>query len=618
MKRTSALAIGFASLLGGFFAATQVTAACFGHTHSLGWRVSVGGVQIYPPWAYLNWVARWGATYPDAFRVGTALAAGGLLVGILPVALVRSTPVAAPVGEREWATLADMKRAGLLTGRGVVVGRFRGRLLTFDGPEHQLVAGATRSGKGVGHVVPTLLSWPASALVFDPKIELWKITSGFRSTFSHCLHFKPTSLESVRYNPLLEVRRGCQEIPDCQNISEMLVNPDGSKQQLDVWDQHAAQLLTALQLHVLYTEPDDRKHLGVVRELLLDAEATLRNMAQTPHRLNAESGLPEPHPEVARVALELIKQAPKFAAGVRATAQGYLSLFADEIVCRNVSVSDFAASDLVCAERPMTLYLCPVPADAARLRPLMRLVTNQILRAMLGDISTDNRGRPKRHRLLALIDELPALGRLEFLTTSLRQMSGFGVKAQLVVQSLSDLAEVYGPYNTILDNCHVIAAFACADPLTQQRLSQMTGTTTEYREGFSRRRSLMSHGSHSVSHTEQVRPLLQPGDVRRLSNDEQLLFVTGHPPMRTRKVRYYADPEFQGRLLPPACQAAGPDVPGSLDARNGASQDWLGERAKGPLIPTNEILDAPQDEENWHPPVPNPSAGEGRGDEYAL
>lgn len=602
MKRIKLLILYLASLLLGLTVATQWSATRL-HGVALGPHVIVLGQAVYPPWALVRWQRQLGTMIPNVFRTSLAIIFLHAVCGAVLVLIVGArTPTVRPMGGDCWAKLADMKRAGLLSKAGTIVGRYRGRLLSYDGPEHQLVVGASRSGKGVGHVIPTLLAWPQSALVYDIKGELWQVTAGYRSKFSHCLFFNPTRLDSARYNPLLEVRKGANEIRDTQNIVEMLVNPDGSKEHLDVWDQHSSQLLVALILHVLYSEPNHRKHLGVVRERLLDLDHTFRDMIELRHRTNPVTGAAEPHPEVARVAKELKRQAPKFAAGVRATAAGYLALYADEIVVRNVAVSDFTVGDLVCSPHPVTLYLQPPASDVPRLRPLMRLLLNQICRALLEDLIKDHRGRAKLHRLLLELDEFATLGRLEFFATSLRQMAGYGLKAHLIVQSFNDIVERYGPHNSLTDNCHVLAVFACSDTVTQQRVSQMTGVAIEYRESYAHKRWLRFI-PESVQQSEHLRPLLQPGDVRMLPNDEQLVFVTGFPPMRTKKVRYYADREFKHLILPPPDREAGVDTPSSekLDRELGVSHDWMGEQAKDGRVYTDELFDHPSDEE-WMPP----------------
>jgi type IV secretion system protein VirD4 len=158
------------------------------------------------------------------------------------------------------------------------------------------VVGATRSGKGAGHVVPTLIAWPESAFIYDRKGKLWEITVDRRMTFSHCLKFDPTDPNTVRWNPLFEVRKGRMEIADIHNVVGILVDPLGQKAgDLNFWDQSATNFFTALILHVLYTEDGDKKHLGEVRRRLTNLEPTLHAMLGTMHRYKsdvfAEDGL---------------------------------------------------------------------------------------------------------------------------------------------------------------------------------------------------------------------------------------------------------------------------------------------------------------------------------------
>jgi type IV secretion system protein VirD4 len=583
-KRATAFTFGV-FLAAAAWAATQWTGYRLGYQPALGRGVPVAGHVVYPPWAVAVWSWRFGDRLPRALNEGYAVLTGGFVLSALAAAILRPRryPVR-EVGRGHWGGRHDLKAAGLLGGYGTVLGAWGKTVLTYDGPEHQIVSGASRSGKGVGHVVPTLLHWPASALVYDVKNELWPLTAGYRSTFGTVLTFNPTSPDSARFNPLFEIRKGAEEIRDTQNLVEMLVNPDGGKTGKDIWDAKAAEFLVAVILHVLYTAPDDQKNLSHVRAALLDYNRTCMRMLATPHRLHPVTGRPEVHPEVARVARDLITKYEKFRDSVAVTASSYLTLWADERVAANTAASDFRLSDLMCAEAPLTLYLQPPPSDAARLRPLVRLIINQVCRALMEHLEADSDGQIKRHRLLLLLDEFPTLGRLDYFSMNLRQMAGYGLKAHLIVQSFNDIVEAYGPNNTILDNCHILTAFASADTATCQRISQMSGTTTEYRESYSEPRPRWGTGRLSVSYSEQVRPLLQPGDVRELSTDEQLVFVTGQKPLRTGKLRYYVHPLFRKRLLAP------PNLTDILRRLPAPSVGWAGERAKGPLLRAHDDL----------------------------
>lgn len=535
--------------------------------HRLGYHPSLGrpwlrqeGIALYSPWSVVGWYWAWGGRYSRIFLQAASVPVLAIAGGVALWARLKQKPQVQQVGTDGWGDQKDLKRAGLLNRRGTVVGRWGRHVLMYDGPEHQLVAGASRSGKTVGHVIPTLLSWPESTLVYDIKGELWEVTAGFRSRFSHAAYFNPVKPESVKFNPLLEVRTGPTEIRDVQNIVEVLVNPSGNKNDLDVWDQNASQFLVALILHVVLSEPPEQKNLGRVRDLLLDFDTTCRAMTSTRHRVHPDTGDRQPHPECQKVAQNLLNQAERFRSSVRGTAESYLTLFADPLVRQNTSKSDFTIGDLTCAPHPLSLYLQVPPSDADRLRPLVRLLLSQFARGLMEDLDHDNRGRKKRHRLLLVVDEFPTLKKLDFFQTNLRQMASYKLKALLIVQSFQDLADGYGPYNSIIDNCHVVTAFAAADTNTQQRVSQMTGSVLEYREGYSRPLGL-PRGRSTVSYSEQVRPLLPPAKVRELPADEQLVFVNGFPPFRTQKVRYFDDPVFRGRVVPPPDQGRAIDLP---------------------------------------------------------
>lgn len=561
--------------------ATQWVGYRLGHAEALRVRMQIAGWYVYPPWGLM----RWGRFNPAVLAEGRLmLVAGVVVIGVTTIRVGLTRHRVRPVGKDKWAKLSDMRDAGLVPTKPsrtrVVVGRFKRKLLAYDGPEHQLVTGATRSGKGVGHVVPTLLGgWLESVLVLDIKSELWETTAGFRSRFSHTFFFNPTRHDSVRFNPLLEVPMGENEVASVQNIVNMLIDPEGAtaKQTLNIWDQSASAMLTAVIIYCLRSE--EEKSLGRVRDLVLDLDRTLSRMIQTPNWIDPETGELKPHPEVHRVAKEMMVRAERserFAEGIKGTALGYLILYADETVRRNTATSDFRLSDLMCADCPVSLYLQPPPSDAPRLRPLMRLMLNQACRVLMKDLETDGFGNPKKHKLLLELDEFPTLGKLDFLHDALRKLTGYGVKAHIIAQSISDITEAYGQNTSLLDNIHVQVAFGSSDTHTQQRISQMTGTVTEYRRGYSRPRGIFGaifrrRHEGSVSDGEQVRPLLQPGEVRELPNDEQLVFVTGHPPIRCRKIRYFKDRVFKGRYLLPPDQSLGPDVP---KREGGVAHPW--------------------------------------------
>ena len=182
---------------------------------------------------------------------------------------------------------------------------------------------------------------------------------------------------------------------------------------------------------------------------------------------------------VAATARELLNKSENERSGVLSTAVSFLSLYRDPTIARTTEACDWRIADLVAAEKPVTLYLVVPPSDISRTKPLIRLVLNQIgrLTETLGGIE----GSAKKRPLLMMLDEFPALGRLDFFESALAFMAGYGVRVYPIAQSLNQIAKAYGENNAILDNCHVRIAFAANDERTAKRISDALGTATELR-----------------------------------------------------------------------------------------------------------------------------------------
>ena len=553
-------------------AATEAIGWSFGWTAALGpgWRIAPDFV-LYPPWNLLSWRLQFPDSEPRLFASAAWLAPLGLFIGLALGGLDAS-----PTGKRRrgWGTAHDARTAGLLAKRGCVLGRFGHRLLATDDLRPTLLTGGTRSGKGRGHVAPSLLSWNHSVLAHDPKGELWAITAGFRSGFSHALRFNPRDATSARWNPLAEIAPGSGELAQVQRLVAILSDPGGTRDDEAIWDKAASEILEAVILHVLYTAPDLDKNLLTVRDLLADLDGAAEVMVRTLHRAGAD-GEPETHPFVKTAVKGYAGMHDRFRTSVQGTARSYLKWLAGDDVERAVRTSDFRLGDLVCANAPASLYVQVAPADAVALRPLVRLMFYAAAQALTAAEASDNLGRPKRWRLLMVMDEFPLLGRIEFFEKSLRLMSGYGVKAMLVAQSLNDIVETYGPHNTILDNCHVFTAFAALDPLTQEKVSRLTGSISEPRTSRSGPAGLGS-GGHSVTHSVFDRPLLEPGEIRGLGDDEQLVFVAGRRPLRARKLKYDQLEPFRSRA-----KIAPPKPTAPVDSPGPAEHLWAGRLALG-------------------------------------
>ncbi|MGF7156115.1 type IV secretion system protein VirD4 [Novosphingobium gossypii] len=578
----------------GVWLATQWAASALAYQSELGqpWG-AIAGVPVYAPWALFSWWYQFDAYAPEVFDEAGIIAASSGLLGCAAAIFgslwrARQRRNVTTYGSARWATSRDVRKAGLLVERGVFLGAFSNRYLRHDGPEHIMAFAPTRSGKGVGLVIPTLLGWTGSAVIHDIKGENWELTAGYRSRFSHCLLFNPTDPRSARYNPLLEVRRGANEVRDVQNIADILVDPEGALERRSHWEKTSHSLLVGTILHVLYAEKE--KTLAHVATFLSDParsfEATLRAMMTTNHLGSADA--PQVHPVVASAAREVLNKSVNERSGVLSTAMSFLGLYRDPTVSAVTGASDWRIADLVESRHPLSLYLVVPPSDISRTKPLIRLILNQIGRRLTEELHGAGGAKADgRHKLLLMLDEFPALGRLDFFETSLAFMAGYGVRAFLIAQSLNQIEKAYGEYNAILDNCHVRVAFASNDERTAKRISDALGTATE-------QRAMRNYAGHRlapwlahvmVSRQETARALLTPGEVMQLSSGEELVLLSGMPPIRAGKLRYYDDPVFATRVIAPPklTMERYPDLPPRRADDWGAEVRPVDERLK-PMI----------------------------------
>lgn len=544
----------FGIVIASMWSATQWTAAALGYQLRLGspW-FDMLDTPVYHPWRLFEWWFLFGAYAPRIFDIGGAIAGGGGLVAVVVAVAMsvwrsRQSKLVTTYGSARWAESVDIHRAGLTRSAGVFLGMFDGQYLRHEGPEHVLAFAPTRSGKGVGLVVPTLLSWPASAVIHDIKGENWQITAGWRARFSHCLLFNPTDAASAAYNPLLEVRRGRHEVRDVQNIADILVDPEGALERRNHWEKTSHALLVGAILHVLYAGED--KTLRGVANFLSDPactfEVTLHRMMATKHLGDA------PHPVVASAAREVLNKSDNERSGVLSTAMSFLGLYRDPTVAEVTSRCDWRIIDLISAKHPVSLYLVVPPSDISRTKPLIRLILNQIGRRLTESLDGAE-GVARRHKLLLMLDEFPALGRLDFFESALAFMAGYGLRAFLISQSLNQIDKAYGQNHSILDNCHVRVTFATNDERTAKRISETLGTATELRaqRNYAGHRLAPWLGHLMVSRQETARPLLTPGEVMQLPPNEAVVMVSSLAPIKANKLRYYADVNFRQRVLPP-------------------------------------------------------------------
>lgn len=575
-------------LFGGLFASTQMFACHFSYQPLLGWKFH----DLYPPWMILVWLAKWhGAlqlqtAFLRAGGVGVGCAGLGLIIYLAYATVHANTSKANEYihGSARWAARKDIKEAGLLSDQGVYVGAWQdGKVLHYlrhNGPEHVLCYAPTRSGKGVGLVVPTLLSWPHSAVVTDLKGELWELTAGWRRRHAEnkVLRFEPTAPKGsngcVGWNPLEEIRMGTEyQVGDVQNLATLIVDPDG-RGLVDHWQKTAQALLVGVILHMLYKNEREKEKapasLHHLDRMLSDPEKGVtklwEEMTEYPHRRNKETGREETDIVVASAARDMLDRPAEEAGSVLSTAKSFLSLYRDPVVAKNIETSEFKIRDLMHHENPVTLYIVTKPTDKTRLRPLVRVLVNMIVRLLADKINfKDGQPEPEyKHRLLMMLDEFPSLGKLEIMQESLAYLAGYGIKAYLICQDINQLQDPktgYGKEEQISSNCHVQNAFPPNRVETADHISRLTGTTTIVKEQIttSGKRASAMLGQVSRTYQEVKRPLLTADEAMRMPGPKKdtqgrimeagdmVVYCAGFPAIYGKQPLYFQDPVFKER-----------------------------------------------------------------------
>ena len=437
---------------------------------------------------------------------------------------------AASHGTADFADLDDLAKLNLLGDKGCIIGRFHNRLLRFNQPGHLITFAPTRSGKGVGHVIPNLLDHPGSVVVNDIKGENYAITGRFRAQLGKVYTFAPFDPNSDCYNPLDFIRLGTVfENDDAQLIANMIILEDNKNDLF--WSKEAKNLVTGLILFAATELPKPLRNLGEVRHLLMqdkkDFDKTINEMQ------NAKNEY------VRRVGNSLQATESKVLMSVLSTAKSQTAVWDSPNLQRITARSDFKLEDI---KREVTsLYIIIPPEYLTVYASLMRLMVGLAVKAM-----TRVQGAPK-DPVLYLVDEFPALGYMEPIENGVGFLAGYGVKLWMFIQDLSQLKLHYEKsFDTFISNCYVRAAFGTSDVQTAETLSKMLGTTTIRVTSESTSDDPEKTGKNA-STSETSRALLTADEVMRLPNDTQVLFVQGSKPILAEKIRYYADPEFTGK-----------------------------------------------------------------------
>ena len=525
----AALALSAATIL----AAMTATIALAG-LHQLSGRLDPTAV---PGWF---WYFRSDPQVQRWLKIG-ALSTGGLAI---VVTFAVASNLRRPLhGAARWASEADLRQAGLRAKSGIVLGRKAGRLLIFGGAEHVMLYAPTRTGKGVGVVIPNLLTWPDSVVVLDVKRENWDATAGFRAAHGQSvLLFDPLDPEgrTARYNPLGHIERtdAIEVLDELQRIAAMLFpHPDNTD---PFWAESARTGFVGVGAYLAET-PERPFTFGAFYAELTRGDPRTRLPAAITAR--ATQGRPLTAGCI-RALTDFCGSSENTFAGVRQTLTSRLNLWLNPRVCAATDASDFDLRTL--RQRRQSLYLATSPDNLIRVAPLYNLLFQQLV-----DLSCRERPDPKQHpyQVLVLLDEFARLGHAGVLAKGFAYVAGYGLRLLPVLQSPAQLRAEYGPDVTeeILANCAVEIAFAPKELRLANDLSERLGYTTVRSPSRSRPTGL-SRGHRSVSESDQRRALMLPQELMQLRPDDLIVLKAGMPPVRGRKIAYYRERAFTDRL----------------------------------------------------------------------
>lgn len=504
---------------------------------------------------YPSYVSHMGS--PEYAPFAEKIKAGGLVGFGLPLllwlaaaVLVLKPKAKALHGDAKFASGGELASKGLFkdADRGVVVGKHGGKLLKLDGQQFVILAAPTRSGKGVGVVIPNLLEYRESMVVLDIKQENFDLTSGWRASQGHAIYlFNPFAEDrrTHRWNPLKYVSMDpAFRVSDLMSIAAMLY-PDASDEQ-KFWVSQARNAFMAFSLYLFdhYAEGLEQGFpfarmptIGAVYRLSsgdgTELKTYLRKLASRPF-------LSKP----AKSAFaNLLSQADETFASIMGTLKEPLNAWINPVLDAATSADDFDLNDL--RRKKMTIYIGIQPSKLAESRLIVNLFFSQLINQNTRELPSANKAL--KYQCLLLMDEFTAIGRVDIISTAVSYMAGYNVRLLPIIQSMAQLDAVYGKElsRTIITNHAMQIVYTPREQQDANDYSEMLGTTTVTRKSITRGKDV------SRTHVIEKRALMLPQELKAMPGDKEIIFYEGIPnPVMAEKIAYYKDRHFTSRLLP--------------------------------------------------------------------
>lgn len=555
---------------------------------------------IYSPTAFFTWFFNLREYTPEIFKKAKNIFYLGAVLCFLVLILARTLLYSKNkniYGSARFADYQDVKKMGFLAGAGIFMGVLKGCFLRDNSEIHLMMIAGSRAGKGVGSIIPTSLTWRGSMIFTDIKGELWNVTAGTRKhrLGNYVFKFQPNSLDSAHFNPLQEIRiRTPHEIADIDNLLNCLAANQKSSKSSDMsfWNESALLVIKPVILYLLYTHhasfsavidflfgrseyiwaaktPAEQAALAADKELYCNAHIKERLRFIRDHRFskmdicwfeeyyNDGSGY---HPAIVKCCNDMIARDEKQFSGIIGSLATMLKVYQDPVLAENMADSDFRIVDLVDRDKPCSLYFVIPPAEIDRLAP----VTNLMLEMIFHRLTDENRLQYKdhrgvscsKHRLLMMLDEFPSFGHLNIMEKVLSYCAQFQIKCYLIAQNEQQIKDVYSHTSSIYGNTDIKIYQTPNENTTSESISKALGKktvtiTTRHFGGA----VFNVAGLSSTNEQETGRELMTVDELRAMSNDEEIIFVKGQPPIKCQKFKYYEQSKMVEMLSRPPMQS---------------------------------------------------------------
>lgn len=454
-------------------------------------------------------------------------------------------------GDARFANGMDLQSKGMFKAspNGIVVGKYNGKLVRLGGQQFVILAAPTRSGKGVGIVIPNLLEYQESMVVLDIKQENFDLTSGWRAQQGQEIFlFNPFAEDrrTHRWNPLTYVSSDpAFRVSDLMSIAAMLY-PDGSDDQ-KFWVSQARNAFMAFSLYLFEAFEEENKigfpfasapTIGAIYRLSSgdgksELKPYLQGLSQRPFLSdNARSAF-----------ANMLSQADETFASILGTFKEPLNPWINPVLDAATSADDFLLTDL--RKKRMTIYVGIQPNKLAESRLIVNLFFSQIINLNTRELPQNNKAL--KHQCLLLMDEFTSIGKVDIIASAVSYMAGYNIRLLPIIQSMSQLDATYGKdiSRTIITNHALQIIYAPREQQDANDYSDMLGYTTVRKQNVTRGREF------SRSESEERRALMLPQELKAMGFDTEVFLYEGIPhPVKCDKIKYYQDKYFTSRLMP--------------------------------------------------------------------